>query len=98
MIGEAESVILALTLTISLDFSLIAKYDCDGLFGSYLLICIFQQSKVKHTRTGVEAQDGKERLSRHLLRPQVQNQSLSEFGKFRSDYSDEVKQRTVSWA
>ena len=81
MIGAAENVILilALFLTISLEVSSIAKCDSDALFGSYLLTCILQQSKVKPTRTGPEgketlAQNWKERLSRHLLRPQVQNQ------------------------
>ena len=62
MIGAAENVILilALFLTISLEVSSIAKCDSDALFGSYLLICIFQQSKVKPTRTGPEGREMKD--------------------------------------
>ena len=114
MIGAAENVILALSLTISLEVSLIAKCDSDALFGCYLLIFIFQQSKVKPTRTVPEGQELKDSSTKRKGKAQhtpvapsgseskmqmaVQKKACTESGKFRSDYSDEVKELTIRWA
>ena len=103
MIGAAENVILALSLTISLEVSLIVKCDSDALFGCYLLICIFQQSEVKPTRTGREGQELKDSStklkgkaqqtpvapsdSESKMQMTVQKKACTESGKFRSDYS-----------